>query len=191
MDAAQSAHVPFGDPTQSAARVRGRVTGAVAAVSRRHPLAVQLARYAVVGGGATALNAALFLLLRPVLPAVPANLVALVLTTAVSTEASRRFAFDGAPAHRLREWVHDAGTVAFYATYTSAVLLALHQIAGATTPGEEAAVVAAASLVGGLLRFAVLRFWVFDVARPAAAGARGDQGGRHPCPEQPSSTPST
>jgi putative flippase GtrA len=192
VDAAQSAaHVPFGDPATSAARVPGRVNGAVVALSRRYPLAVQLARYAAVGGGATALNAALFLLCRPVLPAVPANLVALVLTTAISTEASRRFAFDGAPAHRLREWVQDAGTVAFYATYTSAVLLALHQLAGATTPGEEAAVVAVASLAGGLLRFAVLRFWVFDVARPAAAGARPDQGGRHPCPEQSTSTPST
>ncbi|WP_224389684.1 GtrA family protein [Pseudonocardia sp. ICBG1293] len=192
MDAAHSsAHGSFVDPVPSAARVHGRVAAVVADLSRRYPLAVQLARYAAVGGGATALNAALFLLFRPVLPAVPANLLALVLTTAVSTEASRRLAFDGAPAHRLREWVQDAGTVAFYATYTSAVLLALHQLAGATTPGEEAAVVAVASLAGGLLRFAVLRFWVFDVARPAAAGALPDQGGRHPCPEQSSSTPST
>lgn len=186
MDAVQAGHAPFAD----GAPVGGRAAGVVAALSRRHPLAVQLARYAAVGGGATALNAALFLLFRPVLPAVPANLVALVLTTAVSTEASRRLAFDGAPAHRLREWVQDAGTVAFYATYTSVVLLALHRVGGAATPGEEAAVVAAASLAGGLLRFAVLRFWVFDVARPAAAGARPDQGGRHPCPEQPTSTSS-
>ncbi|MEJ8278664.1 GtrA family protein [Pseudonocardia spirodelae] len=172
MDAAHiPAHTSFAGAAPSGVRPGGRLAGAVAVLSRTHPLVAQLARYAVVGGGATALNAALFLLFRPVLPLFSANLLALVLTTAVSTEASRRLAFDSAPAHRLRGWVQDAGTVAFYATYTSAVLLVLHAVTTDATPGQEAAVVAAASLAGGLLRFAVLRFWVFDVARPARGGA--------------------
>jgi putative flippase GtrA len=149
--------VRAGVPGGARARAIARRLGA------RHPLAVQLARYAVIGGGATALNAALFLLVRPWLDAVPANLVALVLTTAVSTEANRRFAFGGARAHRLREWVQDVGTVAFYATYTSTVLIGLEWILVRPTPAEEATAVALASVAGGLLRFAVLRFWVFDV----------------------------
>lgn len=147
------------------------VPAALSAVRARHPFAVQVVRYAVIGGAATALNAALFLIVRPWLPAVPANLVALVLTTAVSTEANRRFAFGGARAHRLREWVQDVGTVAFYATYTSAVLLGLEWIVARPTPAEEASAVALASVAGGVLRFLVLRFWVFDV--------RGDEDQEH------------
>lgn len=134
--------------------------------SRARPVAVQLARYAVIGGSSTALNAGLFLLLRPWLDAVPANLVALTVTTAVSTEANRRFAFGGAHAHRLREWVQDLGTVLFYAGYSSVVLLGLHLVDPGATPGQEAAAVAVASVAGGLTRFLVLRYWVF------ATGAR-------------------
>lgn len=132
----------------------------------RLPTAVQLVRYALVGGAATALNAASFLLLRTILDTFTANLVALIVTTAASTEATRRFAFGGARAHRLREWVQDAGTVAFYACYTSVVLVTLHALVDAPSPGQEAAAVAVASLAGGLLRYAVLRFWVFETARP-------------------------
>ncbi|MBP2370520.1 GtrA family protein [Pseudonocardia parietis] len=147
----------------AAGRARGHLRRVARRTAARYPLATQLARYAVVGGGATAFNAALFLLVRPWLAAVPANLVALTVTTALSTELNRRFAFGGARAHRLREWVQDLGTVAFYATYTSGVLLVLQWLDPATTPAHEAAAVALASIGGGLLRFAVLRFWVFDL----------------------------
>jgi putative flippase GtrA len=134
--------------------------------SHARPVAVQLARYAVIGGSSTALNAGLFLLLRPFLDAVPANLVALTVTTVVSTEANRRFAFGGARAHHMREWVQDVGTVLFYAGYSSVVLLVLHLVDPGATPGVEASVVALASVAGGLARFLVLRYWVF------ATGAR-------------------
>ncbi|MEQ3554185.1 GtrA family protein [Pseudonocardia nematodicida] len=154
--------------------VRTRMSAAL-----RHPLVDQLGRYAAVGGVATGLNAALFLLFRPWLAAVPANLLALILTTALSTELSRRFAFGGAPAHRLREWVQDIGTVAFYACYTSAVLLALQWVA-TPSPREEAAALVVASLAGGLLRFAVLRFWVFDL-RARAVDDTTSPGGDEPC----------
>ena len=142
--------------------------------SHARPLAVQLVRYAVIGGSSTALNAGLFLLLRPWLDAVPANLVALTVTTAVSTEANRRFAFGGATPHRLREWVQDIGTVVFYAGYSSAVLLVLHLVDPGATPGQEAAAVAVASVAGGLTRFLVLRFWVFASGGQHPAGADSD-----------------
>lgn len=136
----------------------------------------QLLRYALVGGGATALNAVLFLVLRIVLDTFTANITALVLSTAASTEASRRFAFGGARAHRLREWVQDAGTVAFYAGYTSVVLVVLHALVDSPTAGEEAIAVAVASLAGGLLRYAVLRFWVFETSHGGGAAAHGEDG---------------
>ncbi|WP_433506467.1 GtrA family protein [Pseudonocardia halophobica] len=155
----------------------------VAAFRARFPLLAQLVRYSVVGGLGTAVNALLYLLVRLVLDAVPANLVALLLSTAVSTEINRRFTFQGASAHRWRVYVQDAGTVAFYAGYSTAVLLVLHEIVPGATPLEETAAVTLASVLGGLIRFAVLKAWVFETRSgdtgPAADGDRPGYGPDH------------
>ncbi|WP_219418330.1 GtrA family protein [Pseudonocardia nigra] len=139
----------------------------------RHPLFVQLIRYALVGGLGTAANAAIFLLLRTWWDTLPANLVALVLSTAVSTEANRRFTFGGAVVHRWRAYVQNGGTVVFYAFYSSAVLLLLGLVVTDPAPVLESGTVAAASVLGGISRFLVMRYWVFggspDEREPAAA----------------------
>lgn len=135
-----------------AARVRFRV---------EHPLVVQVLRYAIVGGAGTAANAAIFLLLRTWFDSVPANLIALVLSTALSTELNRRFTFGGAEAHHWRNAVQNTGTVVFYAFYSSAVLLGLGLLVDTPGPLLEAVAVAAASLLGGTVRFLVMRYWVF------------------------------
>lgn len=128
----------------------------------RHPLAVQLGRYAVASAVATAVNALVYLGLRTGWDdPLGANLVALLVSTLVSTEINRRFTFEGAPVHRWRARVQVAGTVAFYAVYSSAVLLALGALVDDPAPLLEAAVVSAASVLGGLARFLLLRFWVF------------------------------
>jgi putative flippase GtrA len=128
----------------------------------RHPLLLQVARYVMVGGLGTAVSAAAFLLLRIAgLEAVPANLVALLVSTAVSTEANRRFTFGGTAVHRWRVRVQIGGTVLFYAFYGSAVLLLLGLVVDAPTPVEETVTLAAASVLGGACRFLVLRYWVF------------------------------
>ncbi len=134
----------------------------------RHPLLVQMARYTLVGGLGTLVNALVFLALREWLDAVPANLVALVVSTVVSTEANLRFTFDGEVVHRWRATVQSGGTVLFYAFYSSAVLIVLGAVMAAPTPLEESLAVAAASVLGGLGRFLVLRYWVFDTGRPIA-----------------------
>lgn len=138
------------------ARTLPRPEGKVAAVAR------QVVRYALVGGLGTAVNAAVFLLLRLWLDAVPANLVALVLSTVVSTEANRRFTFQDAPVHRARVYVQTVGTVAFYALYSSAVLVALHAVLPEAGPVVETVTVAVASVLGGAARFLLLRYWVVD-----------------------------
>jgi putative flippase GtrA len=138
----------------------------------QHPLLVQLVRYAVVGGLGTLVNAAVFLLLRNFLDAVPANLVALVVSTAVSTEANCRFTFGGAAVHRWRATVQSGGTVLFYAFYSSAVLLLLGMVDGSPSPIEETLVVAVASVLGGLGRFLVLRYWVFGADEHDAGAAQ-------------------
>lgn len=140
----------------------------------RHPLFLQVTRYVMVGGLGTAVNAATFLLLRTAgLDAVPANLVALLVSTAVSTEANGRFTFGGTAVHRWRARVQVGGTVLFYAFYSSAVLLLVGLVVDAPTPVEETLALAAASVLGGVGRFLVLRYWVFgtgdDPVQPMAA----------------------
>jgi putative flippase GtrA len=133
----------------------------------------QLARYAVVGALGTAASTLFYLVFRIWWDAVPANLAALVLSTVLSTEANRRFTFGGAQVDRVREYVQNAGTVAFYAVYSSVVLLLLEQVVTDPTALQESLAVAGASVVGGLARFVLLRNWVFggrDEGAPHASG---------------------
>ena len=97
----------------------------------------QLARYGVVGVLGTAVSALLYLLFRVWWDAVPANLAALVLSTVASTEANRRFTFRGVPTDRVREYLQNAATVAFYAVYSSAVLLLLDALVDEPTALQE------------------------------------------------------
>lgn len=127
----------------------------------RHPLLVQVVRFALVGGLGTGTNALIFLIARYWFDAVPANLLALVLSTALSTEVNRRFTFGAAMTHRWRTHVQTGGTVAFYAFYSSTVLLLLGMAVDGPTPVQESLAVAGASVLGGIARFLVLRLWVF------------------------------
>ncbi|GAA4557947.1 GtrA family protein [Pseudonocardia xishanensis] len=148
-------HLPLG-------HVLGAVSHRLQGGRERFPLIAQLARYTVVGGFGTAVNAVLYLLGRLVLGPIPANLVALLLSTAISTEVNRRFTFAGAPAHRWRVYLQDLGTVVFYAGYSTAVLLLVDEWITDATALQETAAVTAASVLGGLLRFVILKAWVFD-----------------------------
>jgi putative flippase GtrA len=127
-------------------------------------LLLQVTRYVMVGALGTGVNAAVFYLLRTSgLDAVPASLVGLLVSTAVSTEANRRFTFGGTAVHPWRARVQVGGTVVFYAFYSSAVLLLLGLVVDAPTPAVETVVLAAASVLGGAVRFLVLRYWVFGL----------------------------
>jgi putative flippase GtrA len=114
-----------------------------------HPLLVQAVRYTLLGAAGTWLAA------------VPANLIALVLSTALSTELNRRFTFGGAQPHHWRNTVQNGGTVLFYAFYSSGVLLLLGDLVDSPSPALESLVVATASVLGGAIRFLVMRQWVF------------------------------
>jgi putative flippase GtrA len=147
---------------------------------RLHPALVQLGRYALVGGVGTGLNVVLFLVARTWLSAVPANVVAIVLSTLVTTEANRRFTFQAGHGRRWRTILQNVGTMVFYAFYGSAVLLLLHAVVEGPTALMESIAVASASVLGGIARFSVMRLWEFaPAARPrslgsgAAAGACG------------------
>lgn len=157
----------------------GSSAGPVPPLRRRHPLMVQLSRYVVAGGVGTGLNALVFLLLRTSWEnPLAANLVALVVSTLVSTEVNRRFTFEGADGPAWRRHAQTAGVVAFYAVYSSAVLLALAALVDQPTPLLESAVVAAASVLGGAGRFLLLRFWVFAHADREVPTSRWGRTGR-------------
>ena len=162
--------VEVGDTAQA---VAGSVAARRLRFRRRHPLPAQILRYAIVGGTGTATNAMIFLVLRIWFDALPANLVALVLSTAISTELNRRFTFGGAAAQHWRTTVQNGGTVLFYACYSSAVLLLLGLAVDSPSPWLESLAVATASVLGGSARFLVLRLWVFrdddDEQSPEAA----------------------
>lgn len=128
----------------------------------------QLARYGVLGVLGTAVSALLYLVFRTWWDAVPANLAALVLSTVASTEANRRFTFPGMAADRRREYVQNAGTVGFYAVYSTLVLLVLATVVDDPTSLQESVAVAVASVFGGAVRFLLLRHWVF--AGPGGSG---------------------
>lgn len=132
----------------------------------RHPVLAQIARYSVVGGAATALNAVLFYVLRTWWEPVGASAVSLVLSTGFSTEAHRRFTFGVAGARRWRVHLQSAGTVAFYACYSAVVLVVLHLVVPAPTPLHETLAIAAASVLGGVTRFLLLRYWAFAPVPP-------------------------
>lgn len=154
--------------------VAGTIDGTPSAPSgERRPLARQLGRYVLAGGVGTGVNAAVYLLLRTGWDdTIGANLVALAVSTLVSTEVNRRFTFDGAHGHPWRAHLQTAGTVAFYAVYSSAVLLVLAALVDDPSPLLESGAVAAASVLGGAGRFLLLRLWVFPADHPDGGGTR-------------------
>ncbi|HKS43544.1 MAG TPA: GtrA family protein [Amycolatopsis sp.] len=125
--------------------------------ARRHPVVW----YVLAGAVTTGAQELLFLAARPVLGSVAANIVALAITTVANTEFQRRVTFAGHRASRLRLHLQSALTFLFYAGYGSVALMSLEAIIRSPSATLEAVALAVASIVGGTLRFAILRWWVF------------------------------
>jgi putative flippase GtrA len=139
---------------------------------RAHPVVW----YAIAGVITTVIQEVLFLGARPLLGSVTANIVAIALTTMTNTEFQRRVTFAGQPVSRLRLHLQSLGTFAFYAFYGSLVLMSLRAITPSPSATLEATALAAASTVGGVLRFALLRWWVFTGSRrPRRPGGQSGQ----------------
>jgi putative flippase GtrA len=141
---------------------------------RHHELGTHAAWYVVAGIVTTGLQAVLFLLLRDQLGSQLANLIAIALTTLGNTEFHRRVTFAGRYSNAGKRHLQDLITFAFYAGYGSAVLAILDAVVERPTSWEETGTLLAASFVGGLARFAVLRWWVFaHRSGPATAAHTG------------------
>ncbi|QRP44434.1 GtrA family protein [Amycolatopsis sp. FDAARGOS 1241] len=126
-----------------------------------HELGGHAAWYLVAGAVTTGVQAVLFLVLRSELGSQWANLVAIAITTVGNTEFHRRVTFAGRASKAGQRHLQDLVTFAFYAGYGSLVLAGLGAVVSHPTAWEETVSLLAASFVGGLVRFVVLRWWVF------------------------------
>jgi putative flippase GtrA len=124
----------------------------------------QLVRFAGVGTASTLAYLVLYLLLRTGLGAQPANLLALLLTAVANTAANRRLTFgvsgrSGAARHQLQ----GLAVLALGLGLTSGSLAALHATSAAPPVPVELGVLVVANLAATVLRFLLLRIWVFRV----------------------------
>jgi putative flippase GtrA len=128
----------------------------------------QSVRFGAIGIASTLAYVALFLLLRPI-GAQGANLVALLVTAVANTAANRRFTFGvrgraGVARHQFE------GSVVFAIGLglTSGALALLHML-GEPDRIVELLVLIAANLMATVVRFVLLRGWVFHPRRTGQA----------------------
>ncbi|MBA3743256.1 bifunctional glycosyltransferase family 2/GtrA family protein [Sporichthya sp.] len=126
----------------------------------------QLVRFAGVGVLSTLAYIVLFLGLHSPLGAQGANAAALLITAIGNTALNRRFTFG--VRGRNRNALHQAQGLIVFAlalALTSGTLLALHTASDDPGRNLELAVTVAANAVATLMRFLLLRRWVFRAAR--------------------------
>jgi len=156
---------------------RGLATGRIPAArlreefgaSRATPgFASQVLRFAAIGVFSTVVYVALYLGLRTFLPAPAANALSLLLTAIGNTAANRRFTFgvrgpDGLGRHHVQGLAVFAAALAL----TTGSLALLHATVPNPSAGLEVFVLVAANLAATVLRFGLLRTWVFRAHRRA------------------------
>ncbi|MEV0821476.1 bifunctional glycosyltransferase family 2/GtrA family protein [Nonomuraea rubra] len=128
-------------------------------------MARQLPRFAIVGVISTLAYLVLYSLLRQVVPPLAANAVALLVTAVANTAANRRFTFGvkgpgGAVRHQFE------GLIAFLVglALTSG---SLSLLPAGVSHGVELIAVIVANAAATLVRFLLLRAWVFNPKRKA------------------------
>jgi glycosyltransferase involved in cell wall biosynthesis len=122
----------------------------------------QVVRFGAIGIASTIAYALLYLLFERVVVEQLANFVALLVTAIANTWANRRFTFGvRGPRGLLRH--HVQGLVVFAAAWgiTAGALAMLHSVRPDAGAHLELAVLTAANLTATLVRFLMLRLWVF------------------------------
>ncbi|WP_152648196.1 bifunctional glycosyltransferase family 2/GtrA family protein [Streptacidiphilus anmyonensis] len=128
----------------------------------------QLSSFAVIGVLSTLAYLGLYLLTRQAAPAVLANAFALLATAIANTAANRRFTFGvTGPRDALRHQVE--GGIAFViGLVLSTVALAVsHAVAPGASHTAELGWLVAANALATVVRFVLLRAWVFNPHRTA------------------------
>jgi putative flippase GtrA len=131
----------------------------------------QLVRFAAVGVASTLAYLAIFSLLRVVTGAQAANLLALLITAIANTAANRRLTFGVTGRHGAgRHQVQGLVVFGLGLALTSGSLAALTALAPSAGRLVEITVLVTANLAATVLRFLLLRSWVFARRRVSVAG---------------------
>jgi putative flippase GtrA len=136
----------------------------------------QVVRFGAIGIVSTAAYAVLYLLFKTVAPAQLANFLALLVTAIGNTSANRRFTFgvrgrSSAMLHQVQ------GLVVFAIAWavTSGSLVVLTVVQPHAPAHVELIVLTVANLVATLIRFVLLRLWVFRKQRRPVDGRSSPQ----------------
>jgi putative flippase GtrA/glycosyltransferase involved in cell wall biosynthesis len=133
----------------------------------------QVVRFGAVGVTSTAAYVLLFMLLHAPLGAQLANLVALLVTAIGNTAANRRFTFGVAGRGGMaRNQIEGLIVFGIALGITSGALWILHAAVGSPHHLVELAVLIAANLLATVVRFVLLRGWVFHPRRTSTGGNR-------------------
>jgi putative flippase GtrA/glycosyltransferase involved in cell wall biosynthesis len=151
--------------------VRGLTTGRipVAAVRDqvhaeppRNTLLAQGARFAAIGVLSTLAYLALYLVLRTAMSAQASNALALLLTAVANTAANRHYTFGvRGPSSALRHHVHGLAVFVAALALTALALAGVHAATGRPPRIVEVAALVVANGAATILRFVLLRNWVF------------------------------
>ncbi|MEW2358920.1 bifunctional glycosyltransferase family 2/GtrA family protein [Spirillospora sp. NPDC029432] len=162
------------DDLKGMARVgRRMVTGAFRAPvgGRTRPelpagMARQLPSFAVIGVISTLAQLVLFVLLRMVMGPLWANAVSLVVTTIGNTAANRRFTFGvTGPQRAFRQQLEGGLAFLLGLALSTGGLALLHATAPGASRAVEVAALVCANGVATLVRFLLMRAWIFHPRR--------------------------
>lgn len=126
----------------------------------------QVVRFGIVGAFSTLAFALLYLLFQGPFGAQQGNFLALLLTAIANTAANRRFTFRiHGPERLFTQQIQ--GLIVFLVAWgiTSSSLVLLHSMQADASPRTELIVLTSANVIATLVRFVLLRIWVFRVRR--------------------------
>jgi putative flippase GtrA len=134
----------------------------------------QLVRFAAIGAVSTLAYIALYAVLRTGTGPQPANLLALLLTALANTAANRRITFGvRGPVGHGRHQAQGLVVFGIGLAVTSGALAVLHAVTATPVRAVELAVLVTANLLATLVRFLLLRGWVFRSPKIAVARTDG------------------
>lgn len=122
----------------------------------------QVLRFGVVGAASTLVFALLYLMMQGPFGSQEANFLSLLLTAIGNTAANRRFTFGiSGPARLFTQQFQ--GLIVFLLAWgiTSSSLMVLHAVSLDSAPSMELLVLTGANVLATLIRFVLLRLWVF------------------------------
>ncbi len=141
----------------------------------RPDLRWQVGRFAVVGALCTVLHLGLFAVLHHWWSAQVANVGALVLATVVNTALNRTWTFHATGSGAARQQVQAFGVFLLTWGATSGGLAVLDALAPQAGTAVKTLALGAATAVSTMVRFVVMRRWIF--APPRSVAVDGPDGG--------------